>query len=180
LLLVSCFLAFLALVFSISGLRGHMNLAYIREQLLGHPVEGFLSFVVLFVLGNLVQVPGWLFLAAAVLALGQTWGFVVTYMAACIACIVTFVVVRWLGGDALRSLPNRRVLQILAQLDRRPVLSVLVARLLFQTLPALNYALAMSGTRFRTYSLGTVLGLIPPLILYCVFFEGIAQLMHWH
>jgi hypothetical protein len=82
LLLVLCFLVVLALVFSFSGLRGHMSLAYVQEQLQGHPVQGFLTFVLLFVLGNLVQIPGWLFLAAAVLALGQGWGCVVTYLAA--------------------------------------------------------------------------------------------------
>jgi uncharacterized membrane protein YdjX (TVP38/TMEM64 family) len=179
LLLVLCFLVVLALVFSFSGLRGHMSLAYVQEQLQGHPVQGFLTFVLLFVLGNLVQIPGWLFLAAAVLALGQGWGCVVTYLAACISCGVTFLLVRWLGGDALRALPSRWVLKALGQLDRRPVRSVVVARVLFQTLPALNYALAMSGTRFRAYAVGTALGLIVPLMLYCVFFETIAQIMQW-
>ncbi len=178
LLSVVAFLALLALIFSVSGLRGHMNLAYVREQLQGHPVEGFVSFVVLFVLGNLVQIPGWLFLAAAVLALGQGWGWLVTYLAACISCVVTFLLVRWLGGDALRAVPNRWMIKVLAQLDRRPVRSVFVARVLFQTLPALNYALAMSGIRFTSYFLGTALGLVLPLVVYCYFFETLAKLMN--
>ncbi len=172
------FLGVLALVFTLSGLRGHMNLAYVREQLQGHPVEGFLTFTVLFVLGNLVQIPGWLFLAAAVLALGQGWGWLVTYLAACISCMVTFLLVRWLGGDALRAVPNRWVIKVLAQLDRSPVRSVLAARVLFQTLPALNYALAMSGIRFTSYFLGTALGLVLPLVVYCYFFETLAKLMN--
>ncbi len=175
---VLLFLGVLALVFTLSGLRGHMNLAYVREQLQGHPVEGFLTFTVLFVLGNLVQIPGWLFLAAAVLALGQGWGWLVTYLAACISCMVTFLLVRWLGGDALRAVPNRWVIKVLAQLDRSPVRSVLAARVLFQTLPALNYALAMSGIRFTSYFLGTALGLVLPLVVYCYFFEALAKLMN--
>ncbi len=178
LLAVVAFIAVLALVFTLSGLRGHMNLAYVREQLQGHPVQGFFVFVLLFVLGNLVQIPGWLFLAAAVLALGQGWGWLVTYVAACISCAVTFVLIRWLGGDALRALPSRWVLKVLEQLDRRPVRSVLLARILFQTLPALNYALAMSGIRLRSYLLGTALGLILPLLVYCYFFESLARFMH--
>ena len=178
LLAVVAFIAVLALVFTLSGLRGHMNLAYVREQLQGHPVQGFLTFALLFVLGNLVQIPGWLFLAAAVLTLGQGWGWLVTYVAACISCAVTFVLIRWLGGDALRALPSRWVLKVLEQLDRRPVRSVLLARILFQTLPALNYALAMSGIRLRSYLLGTALGLILPLLVYCYFFESLAQFMH--
>jgi uncharacterized membrane protein YdjX (TVP38/TMEM64 family) len=175
---VVLFLIVLALVFSLSGLRGHMNLAYVREQLQGHPVQGFLSFVLLFVLGNLVQIPGLLFLAAAVLALGQGLGFVVIYLTACISCVITFFLVRWLGGDALRALPSKWLIKVLAHLDRHPVRSVWLARVLFQTLPALNYALAMSGIHFRTYLLGTVLGLVLPLALYCLFFESLAKLMN--
>jgi uncharacterized membrane protein YdjX (TVP38/TMEM64 family) len=174
---VVLFLAVLALIFSLSGLRGHMNLAYVREELQGHPVEGFLSFVLLFVLGNLVQIPGWLFLAAAVLALGQGWGWLVTYLAACISCVITFLLVRWLGGDALRALPSKWLVKVLAQLDQHPVRSVVLARILFQTLPALNYALAMSGIKFRGYLLGTLLGLPLPLALYCYFFDVVAKLM---
>jgi uncharacterized membrane protein YdjX (TVP38/TMEM64 family) len=178
LLAVAVFVAVLALVFTASGLRGHMNLVYVREQLQGHPVQGFLIFVLLFVLGNLVQIPGWLFLAAAVLALGQGWGWLVTYVAACISCAVTFVLIRWLGGDALRSLPSSWVLKVLSQLDRQPVRSVCIARVLFQTLPGLNYALAMSGIRFAPYAIGTALGLIAPLAAYCYFFETLGRLMN--
>ncbi len=175
---VLLFLAVLALVFSLSGLRGHLNLAYVREQLEGHPVQGFFIFLLLFVLGNLVQIPGWLFLAAAVLALGQGMGCVVTYVAACVSCVLTFLLVRWLGGDALRALPGRWLLKTLEQLDAHPLRSTFIARVLFQTLPALNYALAMSGMRFRAYCLGTMLGLILPLMAYCYFFEHLARLMH--
>ena len=36
-------------------------------MILQHQISGLLMFVLLFSLGNLVQIPGWLFLAAAVL-----------------------------------------------------------------------------------------------------------------
>jgi uncharacterized membrane protein YdjX (TVP38/TMEM64 family) len=175
---VLLFLGVLAIVFSVSGWRGHLGLAYLHEQLQGHPVEGFLTFAALFILGNLVQIPGWLFLAAAVLAVGPIWGCITTYVVACLSCVVTFLLVRWLGGDALRALPSRWVLKILEQLDHHPVRSVWLARVLFQTLPALNVALAMSGVRLRAYLVGTALGLLLPLALYCYFFEGFAQFMN--
>lgn len=50
--------------------------------------------------------------------------------------------------------------------------------MMFQTLPALNYAPAMSGVRFRTYLLGTLLGLPLPIVLYYLFFDTLAQLLH--
>jgi uncharacterized membrane protein YdjX (TVP38/TMEM64 family) len=44
--------------------------------------------------------------------------------------------------------------------------------------PALNYALALSGVRFRTYLLGTLLGLPLPIALYCLFFDYLAMLLN--
>jgi uncharacterized membrane protein YdjX (TVP38/TMEM64 family) len=47
----------------------------------------------------------------------------------------------------------------------------------FQTIPALNYALALSGVSLRNYLLGTLLGLPLPIALYCVFFDSLARLL---
>ena len=49
--------------------------------------------------------------------------------------------------------------------------------MLFQTLPALNYALAMSGVKFRDYLIGTLLGLPLPIFLYCLFFDYLAVVL---
>jgi hypothetical protein len=64
-----------------------------------------------------------------------------------------------------------------AQLDARPVVSIVVLRVLLQTVPALNYALAMSGVKFRDYLVGTLLGLPLPIALYCVFFDYLARVL---
>ena len=126
----------------------------------------------------IVSIPGWIFLAAAVLTLGQLWGGVVTYVAAVVSCALTFVAIRALGGDALRQLRNRLAVRILRELDTRPIGSVALLRLLFQTAPALNFALSMSGIRFRNYLVGTLLGLPIPIALYCIFFGDLAALLH--
>jgi len=178
LLTVALFLGVLLAIFQLSGLRDHFSLAFLRQTILDNPVNGLLVFTLVFALGNLIQIPGWLFLAAAVLALGQVWGGLATYVAASISCVISFLLIRFVGGDALRQLDNRIVSRILGHLDARPIRSILLARMLFQTLPALNYALAMSGVRFRAYLLGTLLGLPLPIALYCLFFDALAQALH--
>src|SRR6476646_3881617 len=99
---VVAFLAVLLAIFEATGLRGHFDLAFIRELISRHRVCGIVLFVLLFALGNLIQIPGWLFLSAAVLTLGRAWGVVATYAAAIVSCVLTFVTIRALGGDALR------------------------------------------------------------------------------
>jgi uncharacterized membrane protein YdjX (TVP38/TMEM64 family) len=175
LLTVILFLGLLLAAFEFSGLRDHFSLDFLRQRIIDNKLSGLAIFVLLFCLGNLIQIPGWLFLGAAVLALGEFWGGVATYVAAGTSCVFTFLTIRWIGGDALRKLDNRTVARLLDRIDARPVGSIVVLRMLFQTVPALNYSLAMSGVGFRDYLIGTLLGLPLPIILYCVFFEYLAR-----
>jgi uncharacterized membrane protein YdjX (TVP38/TMEM64 family) len=166
-------------VFRLSGLSASLNLQMVHDSFERHRLEGTLVFIALFAAGNLIHVPGWVFLAGAVAALGQFWGGLVTYLAAVVSCMLTFWVIRLVGADALRELEGRLAQRLFARLDGHPVQSVLVLRLLFQTAPALNYALAMSGVRLRGYLIGTVLGLPLPIAIYCVFFESLARWLGW-
>ena len=83
LLAVALFLGMLLAVFEFSGLRDHFNLVFLQQQIAQNRFSGLLLFVLLFSLGNLIQIPGWVFLAAAVLTLGRFLGGLATYVAAC-------------------------------------------------------------------------------------------------
>lgn len=159
------------------GLREGFRLAALRELLTEHRLGGLLAFSLLFAIGNLAQIPGGVFLAAAVLTFGRTWGGIATYLAASFACLAGFVTIRAIGGGALRRIDHALARRILDRLDLQPVRSVFYLRLLFQTMPAMNYALAMSGVRLRHLLLGTVLGLPLPIAIYCVFFDTLARLL---
>ncbi|MGH8353878.1 MAG: TVP38/TMEM64 family protein [Pseudomonas sp.] len=178
LLLVAVFLVLLLAVFELSGLRQHFSLQFLREQILENRLSGLLIFILVFALGNLIQIPGWVFLAAAVLALGKTWGGLATYVAASLSCVFTFFTIRFMGGDALRELNSKTAAKILRYLDARPIGCIVLLRILFQTVPALNYALALSGVRFHQYLIGTLLGLPLPIFLYCLFFDYLAKILH--
>jgi uncharacterized membrane protein YdjX (TVP38/TMEM64 family) len=176
LLAVGLFAVLLFAVIEFSGLRGNLSLDYLQQQILANKFTGLLVFVLLFALGNLIQVPGWIFLVAAVLTLGKLWGGLATYFAACLSSICTFLIIRFLGGDALRQLDNPLATRIFARLDRQPLLAVALLRVVFQTVPALNYALAMSGVRFRNYLAGTMIGLPLPIAAYCLLYDALAAI----
>ncbi|WP_296446583.1 VTT domain-containing protein [Rhodoferax sp. UBA5149] len=159
-----------------ADLRQDFSLAYLRQALSANRWTGLAAFVLLFTLGNLVQVPGWLFLASAVLVLGKLGGGLATYVAACISCAITFLAVRWVGGDAVQRMDSPLASKWLAQLHLHPIRNVLLLRTVFQTLAALNYALAMSGIGFRKYMVATLLGLPLPIAIYCLLFDYIAKI----
>ncbi|AOE83712.1 TVP38/TMEM64 family protein [Pseudomonas sp. TCU-HL1] len=178
LLLVALFLGLLLAAFQLSGLRDNLSLQYLHDTLLAHKGWGLLLFALLFAVGNLIQIPGWIFLAAAVLALGRLWGGLTTYLAATFSCCCTFLLIRLLGGNALRNLDNRLAQRIIAHLHERPVTVIALLRVLFQTVPALNYALSLSGVRFRYYLVGTLLGLPLPIAVYCLFFDYLGRVLN--
>ena len=177
LIAVVLFLAVLLAIAELSGLREHFSLEYLRQTLLDNRWSGLALYVLLFAMGNLIQIPGWIFLAAAVLALGRTWGGIVSYLAAGVSCAVTYYVIRSVGGNALTRLKGKLATRLLGQLQAKPVRSIVVLRILFQTLPALNYALALSGVGFRKYMLGTLLGLPLPIAAYCILFDRLAAFL---
>ncbi len=162
----------------LTGLQEWFQLDHLRALLRDHRNEGLVLYVALFILGNLLHIPGFIFVAAAVLVLGPLSGGVATYVAASLSCAMTFLLVRWFGGNAMQALPYPFAQRLLAHLHRHPLRNTAVLRVVFQTLPTLNYALALSGLRFRTYLAGTLLGLPLPIAAYCIFFDAIAHTMH--
>jgi len=97
-ILVVLFLGLALTLFQASGLREHFTLDFLRQRVLASGALGLAAFVLMFSLGNLVQVPGLLFLGAAVLTLGRVAGGGVTYLAAVVSCGATFLSIRLVGG----------------------------------------------------------------------------------
>lgn len=173
LLAIITFFALLFLIAEISGLRAKLSPEAIRVLFTQHTLIGLILFCLAYGIGNLLYVPGWVFLVGAVFALGKEWGGVATFIAGLCSSTLSFYVIRYFGGTALRSVNHRWADKIFAHVDERPILSVAALRLLFQTLPALTYALALADIRFRHYFVGTFLGLPIPIFLYCYFFDAV-------
>lgn len=71
---VSLALGSLLALCELTGLRSRFTLEFIQHELPMHQLGGIPVFTLLFSLGNLIRIPGWLFLAAAVLTLGKISG----------------------------------------------------------------------------------------------------------
>jgi len=171
LIAIGLFLLVLFVIFELSGIRKNFSLDYVKDTLAENILWGGFLFVLLFCAANLIQIPGWIFLAAAVLTLGKIHGGLLTYVAAVTSCVVTYGLIRALGNDALRELDSKVAVRIFRYLDEYPLLSIFALRSIFQTAPPLNYSLALSGIPFRNYVIGTIIGLPLPIVGYCLAFE---------
>jgi len=171
LIIICTLLIALFILAEITGIRSSLSPQAIKEIFFLNPLLSVLIFCAIFSMGNLLYIPGWIFLVGAVFGLGKEWGGVVTYIAAMVSSALSFFIIKSIGGDALRSINHKFANKIFDQLDQRPVFSITTLRMIFQTMPALNYALAMANVRFRHYILGTLAGLPLPIFIYCFFFE---------
>ncbi len=158
-------------VAKLTGLTDELSLERVRGFMEGAGVVGFLLFLAAFAVGELVHVPGLVFVAAAILAYGRTLGGGAAYVGAIVSVCVSFWVVRGVGGQPLAEIQRPFMKRILARLDRHPIRVVALLRVLLWMAPPLNYALAMSPVRFRDYLLGSLIGLVLPMVAASLFFE---------
>jgi uncharacterized membrane protein YdjX (TVP38/TMEM64 family) len=147
-----------------SGLHEDFSTARLRETIAVSGSLGVGVFMLLFCAGQIVQIPGNAFIAAAAFAWGWWQGAMVCVVAATVATCVSFAVSRLVGGD-LRGTDKPLLQRILAPLEQAPLRTMALARLVFMTAPPLSTGLSLSGVRHRDHALATVLGMTPSIFL---------------
>ena len=154
-----------------TGVTGRFTTQSIRGFLAGKGLWGVAAFTVLFSAGQLLRVPGAIFVAAAVAVYGRTSGMVVALAGALVSVTVSFTVVRAFTGQALADVQRPLVRRLLSRIESRPVITVALLRLIFQTAPPLNYALPMTTIQWRDHLIGSMLGLPVPVTVMAWFFD---------
>ena len=154
-----------------TGLTEALSRERVRALMVGLGVPGFVAYLGLVTLGELMHVPGMVFVAAAILAYGRELGFLASLTGSIVSVATSFAVIRKVGGQPLGEVRAAWVKRVLDHLERRPVRIVAVLRAVFWLAPAINFVLAMSRVRFRDYLLGSLLGLIPPLLVASLAFD---------
>lgn len=134
---------------------------------------GVLAFLALFVLGELVHVPGLVFIGAAVALWGPLGGGLVGAAGSLISLVTTFAIVRGVGGRPLGELRFAFARRMLAGLERRPIATVAVLRTTLILSPPVTYALALSPIGFRDYLVGSAIGLVLPLSIAVAVFSKV-------
>lgn len=148
-----------------SGLTASFSQARVRSLIQSAGSWSILIFIAAFAVGELLHIPGLVFVGAAVLAFGRVRGAMLSYAGAVVSMSVTFAFIRAVGGQPLGTIRNGRVQAVLAKLDQRPIVTVALIRLITWLTPAINYVLALSSVRFRDYFIGSAIGLVLPVSL---------------
>ncbi len=122
------------------------------------------TFLLSFVIGQLLYVPGALFVGAARVSFGPGWGVLLAYLGALAAITVPFLLARYARGTAQAAYRPRLsfLRRALDRVEDRPIQSMVLLRTVLFLSPPLNYALAFTSVRTRDYVLGSAIGLFVP------------------
>jgi len=154
-----------------TGLGAHLHAEEIRASIAAAGVWGPVAYLVVFSIGELVHIPGAVFVAAAVIAYGRAFGCGLAFIGALVSLSVSFAVVRGVGGQPLEAVRWRFLRRMLDHLEDHPIRTIALLRLVLWMTPQLNYALALSSVRFRSYLIGSALGLVAPIIVLSLAFD---------
>ena len=169
--LLAAFLVACYAIASATGILEEITTESIRETVAGAGWWGFVLFVGVYTFGILIQIPGLVFIAGAIVAYGQLWGGVLGLVGTVVALSASFLVVRGVGGRSLDVIPGKFMKRILARLESAPITTTILLRLLFWLAPPVTYALALSRIRYRDFILGSTIGLIPVIAVASIFFD---------
>jgi uncharacterized membrane protein YdjX (TVP38/TMEM64 family) len=125
------------------------------------------TFLLSFIIGQLLYVPGALFVGAARVSFGPGWGVLLAYVGALAAITVPFLLARYARGSAQAAYRPRFAFlrRALDRVELRPIQSMVLLRSLLFLSPPLNYALAFTSVRTRDYVVGSALGLLIPTVV---------------
>jgi uncharacterized membrane protein YdjX (TVP38/TMEM64 family) len=159
------------------GVRACLSLDGLRNFTQKAGGWGVLLFLLAFCAAHLAYLPGMMFVVASVLSYGQVWGGILGWLGAVLAVSATFMVVRTVGGRAPEKVSRPRLQKLLATLEKRPIRTIIVLRMVFWLAPALNYALALSRLKFRDFLIGSAIGLLLPIGVATLFIDRVAAFL---
>lgn len=125
---------------------------------------GMLGMLGAFAVGSLLAFPGLLLVAMAMVGF-ETAGPVLVLVGSVLYVVTPFLVMRGLGRGvpAEPAEPKRWTRAALVHVDRHPVLTVAVLRLVGHLSAPVSVALSLTDIRFRDYVVGSAIGLVLPL-----------------
>jgi len=120
-----------------------------------------LIFLLAFVIGELLQVPSvlWIFFAGMIWPLW--FALLMSILGAVLAGTCAFLVARYFLGRKFTAHLPPSVAKLDAELQRRPVVAVLMIRLTTFLHPAMHWALAASSVKLPAFMFGTAIGILP-------------------
>ncbi len=132
-------------------------------------VWGPVLYVLAFALLEPFGVPGAVFVLPASLAWATDFAIAMSVLGATGAGVTSYVLARGVLGDTFEQRLPARLRAFTATAREHPLRTVIAVRILFGLAAPAHWALALSGVRFSSFVVGSLIGFVPPMALFVVF-----------
>ena len=149
---------------------------YLTREALGQVLEsaGYwapLLFILVYIVGICLFVPGTLLTTLGAAIFGAYRGFLYVWVGAMIGASAAFWIGRTLGREFAASLIGDRLKKYDEAIERNGFATVLYLRLIYFPFTPMNFGMGLTRVRFRDYLFGTGLGIIVGTFIF-TFFVG--------
>lgn len=135
-------------------------------------------FIFAFITGLLLKIPGIFFVILGAIVFKKIPAIVYSYIAIIIGTSIIFFLSRFLLRDAVSNMELKGIKILDKKIVQNGFLSVLMLRLIFFLMPPVNWVLGITGVRYRDYLFGTVLGVMPGILIFSLVFSDIDKFCH--
>ena len=142
-----------------SSLSAYFTIEYLENTIRNAGAYGVAIFVLVYTIGTLMNIPGFLFLFVGFLVYKGFNGIFVGYLASVVAVTIHFFFVRLMAGEALAEIKQPFIRKQVQRLSDSPINTTVVLRLIFYVSTPVNYALALSNIKWYHALIGTMLAL---------------------
>lgn len=149
---------------------------YLTREALGQVLEsaGYwapLLFILVYIAGICLFVPGTLLTTLGAAIFGAYWGFLYVWVGAMIGASAAFWIGRTLGREFAASLIGDKLKKYDEAIERNGFATVLYLRLIYFPFTPMNFGMGLTRVRFLDYVFGTGLGIIVGTFIF-TFFVG--------
>ncbi len=134
-----------------------------------------LMFVIIYVVGVCLFLPGTLLTALGAAIFGPYWGFLYVWTGAMIGAGLAFLIGRYLGRDFAASLIGDRLKRFDDAIERNGFATVLYLRLMYFPFTPMNFGMGLTKVRFWDYISGTALGILVGTFIFTFFIGTLSQ-----
>jgi uncharacterized membrane protein YdjX (TVP38/TMEM64 family) len=128
----------------------------------------------IYLVGSLIMIPVTLMIAGTALAFGFLSGVIISLSGSLLSAALAYAVGRRFGRDVLRRLPALRLNRLSRRLARHGIITVTSLRLIpIAPFTVVNVAAGAGHLRFLDFMIGTLLGMIPGILIITLLVQQI-------
>lgn len=162
-----------------SGLLDTVDAEAMRDRIADAGLWGPALFIGLHTAMVLAYLPGFIPVVGAVFAYGPWAGGALVLVSCAHTNIVAYLLARFAVGPGWRAYLQTRLETLgsgrLRLLSERPLIGVMLVRLVAPTAAAASFALTVAGVPFGTYLVGSVVGGLPQTLFVLLVASGLLQ-----